>query len=182
MAAEIERRFCVVNDGWRLAASPGRLLRQGYLAQTGVATVRVRREERSASLTVKSSRCGIVREEFTASISVAEADFMLERLCRGVVLAKVRYEVEAPGLRWQIDVFGEGAEGLVVAEVELERPDQPVPLPPWVGKEVTKNPRYRNSAIARRCARRRAAKPSASAPALLGNLGAEPIAVGAPLR
>ncbi|WP_414692403.1 CYTH domain-containing protein [Phenylobacterium sp.] len=163
MTTEIERRFCVISDAWRIAASPGRILRQGYLAQTGVATVRVRREEHSAFLSVKSARCGIVREEFTAPLSVTDADFMLERLCRGVVLTKVRHEVKYSGQLWQIDVFGEGAEGLVIAEVELERPDQAIPLPPWVGKEVTKSRRYRNSEIARRCARRQAGdRPSGS--------------------
>lgn len=156
MTTEIERRFCVISDAWRSAASPGRLLRQGYLARTGVATVRVRREELSAFLSVKSARRGFVREEFTAPIPVADADFMLERLCRGAVLTKVRHEVEYSGLLWQVDVFGEGAEGLVIAEVELERPDQAILLPPWVGKEVTRSRRYRNSEIARRCARRRA--------------------------
>jgi adenylate cyclase len=148
------------------------------LAQTGVATVRIRREELSASISVKSPRCGLVREEFTASIAVADADFMLERLCRGVVLTKVRYEVEYSGLLWQVDVFCEDAEGLVIAEVELERPDQEVRLPPWVGKEVTRSRQYRNSAVARRCARRRvgiepdiAARPFGSNPCRLADLG-----------
>lgn len=155
MATEIERRFKVVGDAWRVAASPGRVLRQGYLAQTGVATIRVRREELTASMTVKTGRRGRVREEFTAPLSVADADFMLGTLCGGVVLTKVRYEVEHAGLLWEVDVYGEGAAGLVIAEVELEFSDQPVPLPPWVGQEVTGVLRYRNSAIARRCARER---------------------------
>lgn len=167
MATEIERRFCVAGDDWRLMASPGRTLRQGYLARTGLAIVRVRREELSASLSVKSARSGIVREEFTVPLPLADADFMLERLCGGVVLCKVRHEVEYAGLLWQVDVYGEGAEGLVIAEVELETPDQRISLPPWIGKEVTGNPRYRNSVIARRCARLRAGKkPGTPAPAL----------------
>jgi CYTH domain-containing protein len=41
---------------------------------------------------------------------------------------------------------GENA-GLVLAEVELEHSDEPVALPPWVGEEVTADPRYRNSAL-----------------------------------
>ena len=46
-----------------------------------------------------------------------------------------------------IDVFEAENAGLVVAEVELSHPDEPVTLPPWVGEEVTFDPRYRNSAL-----------------------------------
>lgn len=33
----------------------------------------------------------------------------------------------------------------MVAEVELESPDQPLELPDWVGEEVTHDPRYLNA-------------------------------------
>jgi len=36
-----------------------------------------------------------------------------------------------------------------VAEVELEREDQPVNLPEWVGQEVSHEARYYNSCLAR---------------------------------
>jgi hypothetical protein len=39
--------------------------------------------------------------------------------------------------------------GLVLAEVELERADQPVSLPPWAGLEVTDDPRYYNVNLAK---------------------------------
>ena len=39
----------------------------------------------------------------------------------------------------------EGANaGLVVAEIELGDEAERVPLPPWVGEEVTDDPRYYN--------------------------------------
>jgi adenylate cyclase len=40
-------------------------------------------------------------------------------------------------------------QGLVVAEVELTSPDQAVDLPDWVGREVSHDPRYHNSNLAR---------------------------------
>jgi adenylate cyclase len=44
-----------------------------------------------------------------------------------------------------IDEFlGENA-GLVLAEIELASPDEPVELPAWAGAEVTDDPRYYNS-------------------------------------
>ena len=68
-------------------------------------------------------------------------------LCRRPLIAKSRHEVAHAGRVWHVDVFeGENA-GLVLAEVELAHPDEPVALPPWVGAEVTSDPRYRNSAM-----------------------------------
>jgi CYTH domain-containing protein len=46
-------------------------------------------------------------------------------------------------------VFEHPADGLVLAEVELQRVDQPVSIPAWAGVEVTDDLRYASSAIAR---------------------------------
>ena len=37
----------------------------------------------------------------------------------------------------------------MIAEVELADPEQRIELPPWVGEEITLNPRYGNSTLAR---------------------------------
>jgi adenylate cyclase len=37
---------------------------------------------------------------------------------------------------------------LIIAEVELSSPEEEVALPPWVGTEVTGDPRYYNSNLA----------------------------------
>jgi len=44
-------------------------------------------------------------------------------------------------------VFDGENQGLVVAEVELSRPDQEVDLPAWVGQEVTGDSRYYNARL-----------------------------------
>jgi CYTH domain-containing protein len=44
--------------------------------------------------------------------------------------------------------MGENA-GLVVAEVELQSEDQAFERPPWLGEEVTEDPRYFNSNLSR---------------------------------
>ena len=47
-------------------------------------------------------------------------------------------------MTWEIDEFhGENA-GLVVAELELDREDEPFARPPWLGAEVTQLRRYYN--------------------------------------
>ena len=45
-------------------------------------------------------------------------------------------------------IFGKPLSGLIMAEIELEREDQPVLLPPWIDREVTADARYRNSRLA----------------------------------
>ena len=42
MAIEIERKFRVADDGWRACVRQQTLLRQGYLANTARASMRVR--------------------------------------------------------------------------------------------------------------------------------------------
>ena len=49
----------------------------------------------------------------------------------------------------EIDEFHGSLEGLVVAEIELSSPDESIILPAWIGEEVSDDPRYYNSSLAR---------------------------------
>jgi adenylate cyclase len=149
MAKEIERKFLVSGDGWRKKAKATRY-RQGYIVAGGGRTVRVRVGGRKAFLTVKGPRSGLSRDEFEYSIPVKDAEEMLETLCVGGVIQKIRHEVKSAGLVWEIDEFEGDNAGLVLAEVELEREGQKVELPQWVGREVTSDRRYYNSYLSRR--------------------------------
>ena len=151
MAREIERKFLVAGDGWRAAASPGIRYRQGYLSAGADAgcTVRVRIGGERAYLTVKGPAAGAARDEYEYPIPVADAAEMLERLSAGGVVEKVRHRVPFAGRTWEVDVFAGENAPLVVAEVEIESVDAAVKLPPWLGAEVTDDPRYTNAALAR---------------------------------
>lgn len=162
MAIEIERKFIVIDDRWRAASASSQRYRQGYLAHSSRGAVRVRRAGDRAFITVKGNREGISRPEYEYPIPVDDAEAMLETLCKKPLLEKTRHRVPHEGLVWEVDVYCGAAQGLVVAEVELQRADQPVILPVWVGLEVTQDPFYSNAAIAGRI--RRIAK-SASRPA-----------------
>ena len=70
---------------------------------------------------------------------------MLNTLCQKPFIEKIRYKVEWGGLIWEIDEFDGLNKGLILAEVELSDPNQQISLPPWVGEEVTPDPRYFNS-------------------------------------
>jgi adenylate cyclase len=146
---EIERKYLPKGDGWRKALTgPGVPIRQGYLASGAGCTVRVREKGERAYLTVKGPTTGASRAEFEYPIPVEDAREMLETLC-GALVEKRRYVVRHGGLDFEIDEFyGENA-GLVLVEVELEREDQEIELPEWVGAEVTGDARYYNSNLAR---------------------------------
>ena len=147
MAREIERKFLVASDAWR-GAGPGTSIRQGYLSLDPERTVRVRTSGGKAWLTIKGLSRGAARDEFEYEIPVKDAEAMLDGLRVGPVLEKTRTRVPFGGRVWDVDEFrGENA-GLVVAEVELDAEDEKVELPPWVGREVTDDPRYYNSNLA----------------------------------
>ena len=145
MATEIEHRFLVVGTEWR--QGDGVRFSQGYLSRDKERTVRVRLADEHAFLTIKGLTHGASQAEFEYEVPVADAEQLL-KLCDGPVIQKVRYAVVYNGFKWKIDEFlGENA-GLIIAEVELEREDQPFERPDWLGREVTEDPRYFNSNFA----------------------------------
>lgn len=144
MATEIERKFLVLNDGWRAGADDGTPFRQGYLVGSQRASVRVRIEGDQARLNIKSATLGIHRQEYEYPVPPADAREMLATLCAQPLIDKTRYHVPYAGHLWEVDVFACDNAGLVVAEVELASADEPLELPPWAGREVSHEPRYYN--------------------------------------
>lgn len=144
MAIEIERKFLVVGDAYREAAVRILHIEQGYLSRDPERTVRVRVRDDKGFLTVKGVTDGATREEYEYEVPVDDARRML-RLALPGVIAKTRYIVDYAGHRWEIDEFHGDRAPLVVAEIELESEDAEFNLPPYIGEEVTGNPRYYNS-------------------------------------
>lgn len=149
MGVEIERKFSVVGNEcvgneWRADAT-GASYRQGYLSTVKERTVRVRTIDGRGLLTVKGVTIGATRSEFEYEIPVEDAQQMLEELCERPLIEKTRFTVAYGGLTWEIDEFHGVNEGLLIAEVELTDAAQAVELPPWVGEEVTDDPRYYNA-------------------------------------
>ena len=152
MGVEIEKKFLVKDDNWKLADDgvpiEGVRFRQGYLPDNGV-TVRIRVRRESAYLTLKGKTQGISRLEYEYPIPLQDANEMLEKLCEKPLIEKVRYIRKEYGLTWEIDVFEGDNAGLVVAEVELCSEQQAIELPEWVGSEVSTDQRYFNVNLAR---------------------------------
>ena len=136
-------------DAYKHAAFSSSHIRQGYIAADG-ATVRVRTRDDKAYLTIKgkSVNGGITRYEFEKEITPEEALHLLE-LCKGGVIDKRRYLVKSGEHVFEVDEFYGDNEGLVIAEVELEREDESYEKPDFIGREVTGDRRFYNSHLLR---------------------------------
>jgi adenylate cyclase len=161
MALEIERKFLVreIDPAALAAAAVDQFeIEQTYLAGGPDESLRVRRsvrpdggEERTE--TRKRRISSRTREEIERPL---EPDEYRQLLARGDparrTIRKHRYKVPIEdGLVCEVDVFGGELDGLVLAEVELPHEDTAFRLPAWldIEREVTDDPAYTNSALAR---------------------------------
>lgn len=147
MGVEVERKFLVVGDAWRAAATERIRMRQGYLTREGPSSVRVRITGDEARFNLKSAEIGTTRLEFDWAVPRDEAEQILDRLCHRPLIEKVRHLVRHEGHLWEIDEFEGDNAGLVVAELELGAADEAFARPAWLGREVTQERRYYNQAL-----------------------------------
>ena len=147
MPLEIERKFLINKEKMKIDVR-GEYLCQGYLTDDPERTVRIRIAGEHAFLTIKGRSKGISRSEFEYPVPVSEAREML-KMAIFPPIEKTRYKVQYEGLLWELDVFHGSNDGLLLAEVELQSEDQEIALPPWVGQEVSDDPRYFNSNLAK---------------------------------
>ncbi|MCU7945356.1 MAG: CYTH domain-containing protein [Candidatus Thiodiazotropha sp. (ex Cardiolucina cf. quadrata)] len=145
MALEIERKYLVINDKWRDDVLSKAVMKQGYLCNLPNASVRVRVAENEARLTIKGRTKGISRNEYEYAIPIQDAEALLENQVSGVVIDKVRYQVQCGDHTWELDVFHGANQGLVVAEVELSSEEEAFLMPAWAGEEVSMDSRYYNA-------------------------------------
>lgn len=157
MGLEIERKF-IVNEYPFINTHENSIyychtnIIQGYF-EDGITRVRITSkshygEDSRAFLTIKSKRTGFSRHEFEYEIPVGDAEHMIELFCDNIV-RKVRYTFKEEGKIWEIDVFEEDNEGLILGEIELKSVNEDITLPFFVGKEVTGDKRYYNKYLAK---------------------------------
>lgn len=149
MSVEIERKFLVKDLSWKNSATSFKDFQQGYFPTGDGVTVRARIAGDKARLTIKGPVSGISRAEFEYPIPVADAVAFLSSFCAKPVILKRRWYVPFGGFTWEVDEFAGRNEGLIVAEIELDSPDREFPVPPWLGREVSHEPRFRNSRLVR---------------------------------
>jgi adenylate cyclase len=147
MATEIERKFLLASDDWRAEVEESMRLTQGYLSRGQQSAVRVRIKGDTAQLNIKHTIDGISRLEYEYSLPLTDAQEILERVALRPLIDKTRHHVHRGQHLWEIDEFyGENA-GLIVAEIELNDPDEVFERPSWLGKEVSDDVRYYNSRL-----------------------------------
>ncbi|MCS3731509.1 CYTH domain-containing protein [Bradyrhizobium betae] len=142
MPQEIERKFLLAHDGWKSSVVKCARIRDGLVAFTNGRKARVRVIKDQATIALKGAREGVGRSEFEYAIPTSDAEEILRTMCDDRVIEKVRNYVPYAGLTWEIDVYDGILNGVVIAEVELDREDRVLELPGWVGREITGDLRY----------------------------------------
>lgn len=161
MAAEIERVFLLRGPPHPMPAGETWRIEQGYLPPapgtdaSAALEGRLRRVELPCGAvrhvhTVKRGT-GLVREEVEREVDAATFAREWPRT-EGRRLSKVRTRVREGDRTWEVDRFTNMP--LVLAECELPAVDAPLAIPawlaPWIDREVTDDPAFRNYELARR--------------------------------
>jgi CYTH domain-containing protein len=148
---EIERKFLVKSEAFKLEAQSREQIVQGFLNTDPERTVRVRINGDFGYLTVKgvSNESGTSRFEWETEISVDDARLLIP-LCEDGIIEKTRYMVSFAEHIFEIDEFHGDNAGLVIAEIELNDEDQVFEKPDWLGTEVTGDIKYYNSQLSKK--------------------------------
>jgi len=145
MATETERKFLIKSEFRHLSVKEIEII-QSYLVIDSTKTIRLRIADDKAYLTVKSRpvKNSITRNEWEVEIPVKDAEEMME-ICLPGRIVKTRYLVPEGKHTFEIDVFHEKNDGLVIAEIELTSDNEYFDRPSWLGEEVTGMAQYYNA-------------------------------------
>ena len=121
---------------------------QRYLSIDPDKTIRLRISGETALLTIKGrpNKNSFARGEWEFPIP-SDAAGEIMGLCLPGKIEKTRYLVPCGKHTWEVDVFHDKNEGLVIAELELTSEDEEFEKPDWVGEEVTGKPEYYNASL-----------------------------------
>jgi len=150
---EIERKFLVKDKNLPFLPLEYTYIRQAYIPTTQGFCVRVRLTGthlavlQNAEMTVKRGVTKISRYEINVPMDLAKAQELYALVPDK--LEKMRYRVPFKAHTWEIDLFQNRHQGLILAELELQSENEIFELPPWVGLEVTGDPQFLNENLAR---------------------------------
>ncbi|MCC5846792.1 MAG: response regulator [Verrucomicrobia bacterium] len=146
---EIERKFLIQNAPTELERYRNISIRQGYLplAHDGN-EMRLREENGHYLLTIKSNG-HLSRTERELVIPKIQFEFLWP-LTQDRHISKRRYFIPWDKLTIELDVYGDGLEGLITAEVEFNSEEESLAFTPpdWFGPDVTELPEYKNKNLA----------------------------------
>jgi|WetSurSiteA1Bulk_404760.scaffolds.fasta_scaffold02196_5 adenylate cyclase len=145
MGKEIERKF-LVNGEFKHLAIRKLEIKQSYLSVDPYRVVRLRICDAKSVLTIKapSENAKFARCEWEYEIPSAEAEEIM-KICLPGRIQKTRYIVPYMDHKFEVDLFHDRHEGLIIAELELTDEEELFDRPDWLGEEVTGRPEYYNS-------------------------------------
>ncbi len=148
---EIERKFLVTSTDFISESKVHFEIAQGYLSSHPERTVRVRIKGDKGYLTIKGkgNESGLSRFEWEKEIPLDDAKRLLI-LCEKGVIHKTRYNINKGKHTFEVDVFHDENNGLIIAEIELNNEEEIYEKPNWLGKEVTNNENYYNAFLSRK--------------------------------
>ena len=144
----IERKFLIKNLPENLENFTHYEIRQGYISTDP--TIRLRQQDDNYILTVKSA--GLMKKE-EYELNLTEDQFnRLWKKTEGNTIEKTRYVIPLNnGLKAELDVYKGFLSGFMNVEVEFPSTKEAIlfDIPNWFGQEVTQDPRYSNSSLAK---------------------------------
>jgi adenylate cyclase len=142
---EIERKFLVNKEKWcSIEKSCGISYIQGYLTIDEEKVIRVRIAGDKGFLTIKGKTETFSHPEYEYSIPADDARELIQQYTSSRV-EKVRTRIPVGNHVWEVDEFLGENEGLLMAEIELETPEEVFEMPEWAGEEVTGDNLYYNA-------------------------------------
>ncbi len=144
---EIERKYIIEETPDFLDKYPHKSIKQAYVSTEPV--IRIRQLGKDFILTVKG-KGHIEREEFELNISREEFDHLSTKT-EGILIHKTRYYIPYESYTIELDIFHDYFQGLILAEVEFDSLDEAKTfIPPhWFATDVSENPDYKNSSLAK---------------------------------
>ena len=145
MPKETERKYLVKSEFKHLSVKHFRIT-QYYLHADPSKTIRIRLVGNKAFLTIKIqlNEESISRCEWEYAIPLSDAEEMIKNCLPGKII-KTRYLVPSGKHMFEVDVFHDKNEGLIIAEIELSADDEYFEKPDWLGDEVTGLSQYFNA-------------------------------------
>lgn len=145
---EIERKFLIKNLPENLENFTHYEIKQGYISTDP--TIRLRQQDDNYILTVKSA--GLMKKE-EYELDLTENQFnRLWKKTEGNTIEKTRYVIPLNnGLKAELDVYKGFLSGFMNVEVEFPSTKEAIlfDIPNWFGQEVTQDPKYSNSSLAK---------------------------------
>lgn len=144
---EIERKFLIKSLPTDINSYPFHIIEQAYLCTDPV--IRVRKEDDNYYMTYKGKGL-MAREEYNLPLNRMAYE-QLKPKAEGNIITKKR--VLIPYLKYtiELDLFAEPFAPMQLAEVEFESEEEALAFTPpdWFGQDVTNNPAYHNSNMAK---------------------------------